>query len=336
MVDMAQTQPRPRLWSLSVHRRLPFLCVAVFLLLVPLFLSMHLQDLMTKVLIFAILGMSLDLLMGYTGLFSLGHAAYFGVGGYTAGILMVRYGVESFWLNAPAGVLMALVVAALFGLVALRVAEIYFLLVTFALGQLLFSVAWKWYPMTGGSDGLAGMVPPDLGVSWISLETTSFYYFIFVIFLLSLLLLSRIINSPFGYALQGIRENEARMQSLGYNTWIYKYLAFVTAGGMGGVAGVLFAYQNGLMTPYHLDISTSAEAMLIVIIGGQGTLIGSVVGAAIIILMDYFASLYAPERWPLVLGAVFVASVMFARGGVWAHLLRIWNRASSRYGNAEG
>jgi branched-chain amino acid transport system permease protein len=277
--------------------------------------------------------MSLDLIMGYTGLLSLGHAAYFGVAGYTAGILMVRYQVESFWINAPCAILVAALTAAVFGIIALRVSGIYFLLVTFALGQLLFSVATKWYSLTGGSEGLPGISRPDIGLPWLTWDAASFYYFVLLLFAACFFVLNRIVNSPFGYSLQGIRDDESRMRVLGYNTWSYKYIAFIVAGLFAGVAGVLFAYYTGLMAPQHLGVVNSTLVMLMLIIGGLGTLFGSLIGSAVIVFMEFYTSIFTPERWPLFLGAVFVAAVMYLRGGIGVHLYNFWKKACYKYGS---
>ena len=304
----------------------PYILIGVILIILPLLLPSYLQSMMTKILIFAIFAMSLDLIFGYTGLFSLGHAAFFGVGGYTSGILMLRYGIESFWLTAPAGVLMAAIVAAIFGFIALRVSGLYFLMVTFALGQLLFAGAWQWFHMTGGAFGLKGILPPNLGIPGLTWNDTSWYYFVFLFFIISYFLLHRIVNSPFGHALQGIREDEPRMRALGYNTWLYKYAAFIIAGLFAGIGGVLFAHWNMLISPRHLGIVTSALGLFYVIIGGAGTLFGPVIGAAVIILLEFYSSIYTPERWPLILGALFIITVMFLRGGIYRHLINLWKK----------
>jgi branched-chain amino acid transport system permease protein len=314
-------------------RIVPYIVSGIVLIVLPLFLSPYLQDMMSKFIIFAILAMSLDLVFGYTGLLCLGQAAYFGVGGYVSGILIVRYGVENFWVTASCGILSAGLLAAVFGVVALRVSGIYFLLVTFALGQLLFSVATKWYSMTGGSDGTPGIPLPDLGLSWFQWNSAYFYYFVLIACAICFFILRRLITSPFGRALQGIREHEDRMQCLGYNVWLYKYVAFIVGGLFAGVAGVLFAHFNGLMAPMHLGIPTSALAMLMVIIGSVGTLYGAVIGAGVIIFVEHFASVYTPERWPLILGAVFIASIMYFRAGIGVYLIGLLNRAS--YGSVK-
>lgn len=280
--------------------------------------------------------MSLNLILGYTGLFSLGHAAFFGVGGYTAGILIVRYGINSFWLVAPAGIFLAAIIAGVFGIVALRVTGLYFLFVTLALGQLVYSVAWKWKEVTGGTHGLIGIPPPDLGIPWLTWNTTNFYYFILISFVICSFLLYRIVNSPFGYALQGVRENELRMRNLGYNTWAYKYIAFVIAGLFAGVAGVLFGYHNRLMSIAQVGVSASGLVMLMVIIGSTSIFLGPVIGAATIMVLESFISLYAPERWPLILGIIFVLTVTFLRGGIGIYLSGLWNRVRDIYGSTKG
>ena len=321
-----------RVWLLSLA---PYIGICLILLIWPPFLSTYFLSMLTKVLIFAIFAMSLDLILGYTGLLSLGHAAFLGVAGYTAGILMVRYDIESFWLVMPLGILMAGIVAAIIGYLVLRVSGVYFLLVTLAFGQLLSVAAVKWRTMTGGTDGLVGITCPALGLPGFTWTDFSFYYLVFLAFVICFFLLYRITNSSFGRALVGIRENEPRMQCLGYNTWAHKYIAFIIGGLFAGVAGVLFAPFYGIMVPAHLGIITSTSAILMVIIGGAGTLFGPAIGAGFIVILERFASDYVPERWPLILGAVFVICVLFLRGGFGIYLSRLWRKVRPQYGSVE-
>jgi branched-chain amino acid transport system permease protein len=324
---MAITGARPLRLERSLGR-LPVFAVAVVALgVIPLFLPPYLQSLMTKIVIYALFAIGLDLIYGYAGLPSLGHAAYFGVGAYTVGVLMVRLGVTSFWITAPAVLLISALAAAVLGLVALRVKGTYFLLVTFALGQLLFSVAFKapWLS-SFGVEGLAGLSKPNFGVENLRLDSGGFYYFTLAFLVLGVLALRRLASSPFGLALQGIRQHELRMKALGYNVWLFKYLAFVIAGVVAGVAGMLFAYHRGIVLAGYFDVSYSALAFLIVIIGGAGTIYGPIFGAMLIGLLEYYASALTPERWPLLLGAVFVLSGMFGRGGVGRRLIGFWER----------
>lgn len=318
-LELKTLSPRRRFLIQSV----PYLLGCVIFTILPPFLPLYVQSVMTKVLIFAVFAMSLDIVMGYTGLFSLGHAAFFGVGGYTAAILIKKCDILSFWIVAPSSILMASLFAALLGLIALRVSGIYFLLVTFALSMLLVSLASKWYWIRG-TDGMAGILRPDIGLPWFHWNTIKFYYFTFLFLVLCYFLMRCIVNSPFGYALRGIRTSESRMRAMGYNTWLYKYIAFIIGGLFAGTAGVLFAYQSGVIAPWHLGVTVSTLAILMCIIGGLGTLWGPVIGALVIILVEYFSSIYVPERWPLILGVVFVIAVMFLRGGIATYLSRLW------------
>jgi branched-chain amino acid transport system permease protein len=307
--------------------------IGAILILLPAFGSAYLNNMVTKVLIYGIFALSLNLLFGYAGLFSLGHAAFFGVGAYTAAILTVKYGIESFWVIMTTGLLAAAVFAALFGFIALRVSGVYFLLVTLAIGQLLFSVALKWRTMTGGSNGIAGISYSNVSITWFTMNAASYYYLVFLLFVICHFLLYRVAKSPFGQALQGIREDERRMQCLGYNIWLYKYITFVVGGLFAGVAGVLLAFQSGVVVPDHLGVLSSATVMLMVILGSDRVFWGPVLGAALIVLLQHILSLYAPARWPLILGTVFVLSVMFLRGGVSLHLVKFTKKVQDIYGS---
>jgi branched-chain amino acid transport system permease protein len=310
--------------------------VVVILVILPTFLSSYIQSVMTRFLIFALFATGYNLAFGYAGLISLGHAAYFGAGGYTVAVLKLHYGIDLFWICTPLGILIATSIAAIFGIIALRVSGIYFLLVTFALGQLLYSVAWNvsWLN-TPGMQGVSGLSLPTLGIAGFALNTTSFYYLVLLVSLICFYLLFRIVNSPFGRALVGIREGEDRMRSLGYNTWLYKYLAFVISGAFSGIAGVLFGYYNYLISPTHLGVGTSFLPMCMAIIGGVGTLLGPVIGAAVIIFVELYASIMTPERWPLILGGLFVVAIMFAREGIGVYLWRLCNKVGHHYGSTK-
>ena len=322
-------------WQEQLVRFAPYIVSGLILVILPLAVPPYLRSMLTKVLIFAIFAMSLNLSWGYTGLISLGHAALFGVGAYVSAILIMRFGIESFWISAPSGILTAGLLAAFFGIIALRVSGIYFLLVTLALGQLVYYIAIAWRPVTGGTDGVIGIPRPDLGLPWFTWNATSFYFFVLLAFVICFFLLYRLVNSPFGRALQGIREDEPRMRCLGYNTWLYKYVAFIVAGMFAGVAGVLFGHFFGAVVPVHTSVITSTLVLLMVIVGGPRVIFGPVIGAAVVVLLEYFASIYTPARWPLILGAVFVIAVMFLRGGISLYLVRLWRRVSYQYGSTK-
>jgi branched-chain amino acid transport system permease protein len=326
---MANVKPKSTHQTLQgqLVRFSPFFVGFIILVLLPMFLPAYVQTIWTKFLIFAIFATSFDLVYGHAGLLSLGHAAFFGAGGYVVGVLLLHYEISSFWVCAPLGVIVASIMAAVFGFISLRVSGMYFLLVTFALAQLLYSIAWNWLWLNSpGMQGIAGIARPDLGISWFKWTPLFFYYFVFIIFVLCFYLIYRIMNSPFGYSLRGIRESELRMESLGYNTWLHKYIVFIVTGAFSGIAGVLFAYFNRLISPVHLAVGTSFLPMCMVIIGGSGTLLGPVIGAMALVFVEYFSSLFTPERWPLILGGLFVAVIMYARGGIMVYLSGIWKR----------
>jgi len=298
----------------------------LILLALPPFLSSYFLSMLTKVLIFGVFCMSLDLILGYTGLLSLGHAAFMGTAGYAAGIVMVRFGIENFWALISIAVLAAGTAAIIIGYIVLRVTGVYFMLLTLAFGQLVSVAAIRWRSVTGGTNGLIGISYPELGIPLFSWSSLSFYYLVFVCFALCYFVLKRLTESSFGHALVGIRENEARMQALGFNTWAHKYIAFIISGLFAGIAGALFAFFYGIMVPEDLALRTSALGMLMVVIGGPGTLFGPVIGALIIVLLENYASIYNPQRWPLILGCVFVVCVVFLRGGVGMYLSRLWEK----------
>jgi branched-chain amino acid transport system permease protein len=286
----------------------------VTLLALPHFLSPYYLGLVVKMMIFALFAMSLDLLIGYAGMASLGHAAYFGIAAYATGLLALRLG-WSVWFALPAGLLVAALTATLFGLLALRTRGSYFLMITLALSQVLWGIAFGWRTLTGGDDGLPEVPRPDLGLPWSMADSTPFYYFVLFFAAIGMLLLVRVVTSPFGYALRGIRESETRMLALGYNVWCYKLVAFVLAATFAGLAGCLYVYYNRFVSPDYIHVARSAEVLLMVILGGAGTLIGPAIGAALIVLLENIISAYT-ERWLMLLGFVYVLVALFAPNGL--------------------
>jgi len=330
-VGRGEPRAYPHAWQRWAARSGPLLAVAALFLLLPPAAPPYLRTLMTQILIYGIFALSLNLLFGYTGLFSLGHAAFFGVGAYTTAILATRLGVTSFWLLLPAGALAAALAAATLGVVALRVSGVYFLFVTLALGELLVAAANGWVGLTGGSNGIFGVPYPGL-LPGARLSQLGMLYLALAVFAAAAAALWAIARSPFGLALQGIRDDEGRMRQLGYDTWRFKYLAFVIAGAFAGVAGVLFAPFSSTVVPGFLGATTSSLLMLMVIIGSARVFWGPVLGAAIILFLQYYVSLIVPERWPLVLGLAFVLAVLLVPGGIGARLDALWDRV--RYGAA--
>jgi branched-chain amino acid transport system permease protein len=282
-------------------------------LLAP-FLSAYPLTLLTQAAIVAILAMSLDLLLGYAGLPSLGHAAYFGVAAYTVGILTTEYR-RGFLTCLVAGIVLATLTAAVFGLLAIRASGTYFLMITLALGMVVWGLAFRWVSMTKGDNGISGVPRPELGLPWSLGSPLPFFYFVLAAAMLAWALLGLLVRSPFGLSLMGIRESETRMRALGYNVWLHKYLAFVIAGAFAGFAGVFWAYYNGFVSPVDVQLVTSVETLLMVALGGPGTLAGPALGAAVIVFLKNFVSVYT-KRWLLILGAVYIGVILFAPRGV--------------------
>ena len=263
----------------------------------------------TRALAFSILVMSVDILLGYTGLASLGQAAYLAVGAYATAILATRYGIGlgwDFWLVLLFGALTGAALAAVFGFLAIRATGVYFLMITLALGQCVWGLAYRWNSLTGGDNGINLRQRPSFGGVNLADEVT-FFYLVFGVFALSLLLLYTLVRSPFGRSLAGIRERELRMKILGYNTWLHKYIAFVIAGAFGGLAGVLWAHTAGIVSPVNVELPTSVDALLMAVLGGPGTLIGGVIGSFIVFGLREYLSTLVPW-WQYVLGAVVLPS----------------------------
>lgn len=312
------------------------LVVAVGVLIVmPPFLSDFLQLLMTKFLVFAIFGMAYNLVYGYTGMLSLGHGAFFGVGAYTVGLLTLHTHITSLWVALPAAIVAGAGIAAIFSFFFLRVKGPYFLLITLGFSQLMFALTWsiKWFNRPG-MQGISDIKFPSVGASGFHWTHQSFYFLTLGFFVVCYFLVSAIINSPFGHALVGTRENESRMKALGYNVWAFRYAALVISGAFCGLAGLLFAYNGSFVYPNHIGFDYSWIPMLVVILGGAGTKLGPIVGAGIVVWFEYFISLLTPQRWPLILGALFIAVIMYFRGGVVAHMGGLVQKAGDRRGHA--
>jgi branched-chain amino acid transport system permease protein len=304
---------------------LPAAVVFVILCLAPTFFSTYVLGLLILTLIYGIFAMSLDILTGYAGLPSLGHAMFFGISAYTVGILEVKMSAN-FGLQLIAGLSAAVVIGAGFGLLAVRSKGISFVMITLSLSMVLWGLASNLAGVTGGTDGLPGISRPKLSPVPLDLEiTSSFYYFVLGFFIVSALLMYLIARSPFGYTLLGIRESETRMSCLGYNVWRYKYLCFIVAGVFAGLAGILSVYYNGFVNPGDLGIETSAKVLFMVILGGAGTLFGPLIGACSIVLLENFISAYS-QRWPMILGAIYVLVVLFAPDGVYDPMKRFIRR----------
>lgn len=292
-----------------------FLIIVTALIVYPYAVpSYYFTALLTQVLIFSIFTMGLNLLAGYTGLSSLGHGALFGGGAYTAALLM-KYVSKNMWLGFPAGILVAGILAALFALISLRTTRVYFLFITIALGQLVWAIVFGWRSFTGGDDGMPGIGKPIIWSSITLSGGTTYYYFALIFFIIVLFIIYRITTSPFGHVLVGIRENENRIRHLGYNVWLYKFIAFVVSGFITGLGGVIWTYYNGFVSPRDASFEFSAEALLIVILGGRGTLFGPLVGTIVVVLIKNIIAALT-ERWLFVLGVAYILTILYARSGI--------------------
>jgi branched-chain amino acid transport system permease protein len=295
--------------------------VLVVLAAAPLFLAPFATTTMTRVLVFALFAVSLDLLVGVTGLPSLGHAAYLGAGAYAAGWVSSNLTAEA-PVPLLAGAAVGAVVAALTGWVTVRTAGVFFLMLTLAIGETLQQLADSWESVTGGANGLSGV--PAVRVAGTPLANAGFtYWYVLVIGALGFGLVVLVARSPFGAALRGIRDNEPRMRALGYPTSLYKYAVFVVAGGVAGIAGSLLVAQQRLVTPADMGFTTASFALLAVIIGGAGSLWGACLGAALVIIIRDALGPSLDGHGTIVLGIVFILVVyLLPRGAAGLRLYR--------------
>jgi branched-chain amino acid transport system permease protein len=275
--------------------------------------------------IFAMFGLGLNLLLGYTGLLSFGQATFFGSAAYVAGWLLKHYAINVFFalgIGIGVGALSALLV----GYLCVQRSGLYFIMLTFALNQLFFFIAYQWTSVTGGEDGMPGVPRPAfLGIDFR--DPMSYYIFVALLFLASLWVMRRVVESPFGRILQAIRENEVRAAAVGYNVPRFKLAAFVIGGAFSGLAGVLYAMLFGIVPLEAIGFVTSGNVVFATLIGGSGSLYGPVIGSFVFIWLSESMSVVW-ERWPLLLGVAFVIVVLFFRGGV----VEAWSRLGTRIG----
>lgn len=294
------------------------LATLLVLSIFPLFGSAYYNELLTKIMIMAIFALSLDLLVGFTGLVSFGHAAFFGIAAYAVVLVSPQYDPSSLWLVLPAAVLAAAVAAFVVGLFVLRTKGIYFIMVTLAFAQMIYFVFHD-SPLGGGSDGVFINFKPELRIGETQLldlgDPAHFYYVVLLLLIATYVFLRILLRSPLGRALAGIKSNEHRMLSLGFPVFLYKLAGFVIAGALAGVAGFLSACQFGFVTPEILSWHQSGNVLLMVILGGMGTLNGAVIGAfAFVVLQEVFSAL--TKHWQFLMGTVIVLVVMLLPGGL--------------------
>jgi branched-chain amino acid transport system permease protein len=308
---------------------------AVALCAVPFIFGNYWTGLLTQALIFAGVAMGLDILVGFTGLPSLGHAAFFGLAGYGTAIGIQRYDLNP-WLGALLGIVVSIAVAVLFAPLAVRMRGLAFLTIMLAFGQVWWGIATRGGSFTGGENGLPGIPRPSLGVSWWDLRSTDgYFYFTLLCTALVCLVLVRIARSSFGASLLGIRENETRMTTLGYYVAARRAAAFAIAAGAGAVFGVLSAFFNGYVGPGTLDWRLSAQFLLSVVIGGAGSLWGPfVAGGGLHILKTYITG--QTQYWPMILGGLYVLAVVALPGGIASIVGILRNRRNRSAGLSAG
>ena len=302
----------------------PWILILVSILLLPLIVR---PTIASEIWIFAMFGLGLNLLLGYTGLLSFGQSTFFGSAAYVAGWLLKNYGINVFFalgIGVGVGALSALVV----GYLCVQRSGLYFIMLTFALNQLFYFTAYQWTSVTGGEDGMPGVPRPEFwGVDFKN--PIIYYVFVSLLFLISLYVMKKIVESPLGTILQAIRENEVRAEAVGYAVPRFKLLAFVIGGAFSGLAGVLYAMLFGIVPLEAISFVFSGNVVFATLIGGSGSLYGPVIGSVLFIwLSESMSSMWA--RWPLLLGVAFVIVVMFLRGGVVEAWTRFWLWKSSK------
>ena len=287
----------------------------------------------SQVLFYAVFALGVNVLAGYAGLVSLGHAGLFGIAAYAgARIMNEGYGHIGVTVGALAVTLLA---SAIFAVLALRGTGLGFVMITVALGQIVWGVAYRWISITNGDNGIAIRGRPSpLGLSLTS--PAGFYWATLVVFLLAVATMAIFVASPFGASVRGTRDQPRRMNALGYHVWMIRFLAFLFSGFWSGVAGLLYLYYNQFVSPQAVALTASAEALLMVIAGGTATLLGPMAGAALVVIMKNVVSAYI-ERWNFVLGAIFVVIVVFMPEGLVPGARRFWRWArATRRARATG
>lgn len=317
---------------LRISAKSALLAVALLLLvLLPAVASDYYIAFASKIMIMAIFALSLDLLVGHTGLVSLGHAAYFGVAGYVLALMSPQDAAANLLLTLPCALLAAAAAALVVGALVLRTSGVYFIMVTLAFAQMLYYLFHD-TALGGGSDGMYLNLRPEISLAgWVpfSLESKpAFYFFSFALLLASLALLKLVLRSPFGRALQGIRVNEQRMRSLGYATFRYKLAAFVLAGTLAGLAGYLYAMQFGFVNPELLSWHQSGNVLMMVILGGLGSLAGPLFGAFVFTLLQELFEAWT-KHWQLLMGGFIVLVVLFVPGGLNGLAARLLGRSQA-------
>ncbi len=302
-------------------RRAALAIAAVALVTLPIWVgNPYYINVASQILLFAVFALALNVLVGYGGLVSLGHAGLFAMAGY-AGALILQAGHGHFLADAGA-IVVTVAASAVFGLLALRSTGIGFLMITLALGQIVWGIAYRWASLTNGDNGVnVSSRPAPFGISLAN--ASSFYLATLLVFVLAVATMALFVRSPFGASLRGTRDQARRMNALGYNVWLIRFIAFLFSGFWTGVAGLLFIYYNQFISPQVSALTASAEVLLMVISGGTATLLGPIAGAVIVVIMKNVVSAYV-VRWNMVLGIIFVLIITFMPEGLVPGSVRLW------------
>ena len=305
-----------------------FLVVVALLALAPLVLPEFWRRFLTEILIWGLLAMSSDILIGYTGMVSFGHSAFFGLGVYGAAAALLAVRPANLWLAVAAGLLAAGIVAAFVAYFATRLRDIYFAITTLVFSQIFYVIIFTWTEVTGGENGLT-FSQPGLGIPGVwstRFSPVTLHWFVLAVVVASYLLLRRVTQSPFGMVLQSIRENEPRTRAIGYHVERYKIVAVMLSGLFAGLAGVLYAIQNKFAAPDFVFFTVSGEVVIFNVMGGIGTLVGPIVGAAFFLLLREALSRFFTEFYLIPLGLIFIAMVIFMPQGLLGFMRRWLNQ----------
>lgn len=320
-------KPQAKSWLLE-YRSL--LLLSIIFIVLPFVLPY--TALANEILLFSLAAVAFDLCVGYTGVMMFCQASFFGTGVYVTSLALLHL-TSNIFIAISLGFMATAVLASLIGYMASMRSGSYSVLLTMAFNEMIYFVAYQWSDVTGGDDGLTGIQRPNLeipGIFSIDLQSSlAYYFFCLVVFLIAIFIIRRIVFSPFGKILQAIRENEERAQAIGYNVRLYKNLVFVVGGSFMGLAGSLYSMYICFAHIHNVHFDTSGSIVMMVLVGGMGTLFGPMIGAFLIVLgSDLASSLW--ERWQFVMGVLFILFVLFARGGVWGMLEKLATRFSSR------
>ena len=312
----------------GVIQRYPLFFTVAFLFIFPF--TVPYRALATEIIIWGLFALGYNVCLGYTGMLSFGHAAYFGVGAYATGIVLIRLW-ENVWFGLFCGLLMGAVTAFILGYLCIKRRGIYFAMLTLAFAQLVYFIGFQWVDLTGGDNGLRNIPLVPLSLPGLSIDISTplrYYFFVLFFVVLSLLALNRILQSPFGHVLQAVRENEHRALSCGYETSNVRWMAFIISGSISGLAGGLYAlylHFVGIETLYWI---TSGQVVMITLLGGMGTFIGPFIGAGVFLFLeDVLSALTA--NWMIFLGAIFVLCVLFFPRGIWGTIKEITSKGNT-------